>query len=309
MTKAFSFLLCTAASIAVLTLACEGRESPHVPPSGVDGGVNPGTDAGTEYANLRIMAANLTSGDAQSYDPGEGIRLMRGVAPDIVLVQEFNYASNKEADIRNMVAQVGSGYHYYREEGAQIANGIISRWPIIESGEWDDPLTGTRDFAWARIDIPGPRDLWAVSVHLLTADSTVRQDEANALIERIRATVPADDYLVIGGDLNTANRSEPCLSVLTQVVVTASPYPSDKNGNTNTSAPRSKPYDYVLVDEDLRKYQQATIIGSNVFAAGLVLDSRVYTPLSEISPVQPGDSAATNMQHMGVVKDFRIPLF
>jgi hypothetical protein len=38
-----------------------------------------------------------------------------------------------------------------------------------------------------------------------------------------------------------------------------------------------------------------------------VLDSRVYTPLSEIAPVQADDSASTNMQHMGVVRDFRIP--
>ncbi|QRO00601.1 endonuclease/exonuclease/phosphatase family protein [Archangium violaceum] len=255
------------------------------------------------------MAANLTSGDAQSYDPGHGIRLMRGVAPDVVLLQEFNYALNGEDDIRAMVDRVGPSYHYYREEGAQIANGIISRWPIIESGEWDDPQTSTRDFAWARIDIPGPRDLWAVSVHLLTASSSVRQEQANTLIGRIRATVPESDYLVIGGDLNTDSRGEPCFSVLSQVVVTSSPYPADKSGNTNTSHPRSKPYDHVLVDGDLRKYQKATVIGSNTFAGGLVLDSRVYTPLTDISPVESGDSDATNMQHMGVVKDFRVPLF
>jgi len=36
---------------------------------------------------------------------------------------------------------------------------------IVEAGEWDDPRVGNRDFAWARIDIPGPVDLWAVSVH------------------------------------------------------------------------------------------------------------------------------------------------
>jgi hypothetical protein len=34
-----------------------------------------------------------------------------------------------------------------------------------------------------------------------------------------------------------------------------------------------------------------------------VFDSRVYTPLADVSPVLMTDSAAVNMQHMGVVKD------
>ena len=37
----------------------------------------------------RIMASNLSSGNYQSYDPGHGIRLMQGVDPDIILIQEF----------------------------------------------------------------------------------------------------------------------------------------------------------------------------------------------------------------------------
>ena len=55
----------------------------------------------------------------------------------------------------------------------QVGNAILSRWPILESGEWDDTSVSNRDFAWARIDIPGPRDLWVVSVHLLTASGVV----------------------------------------------------------------------------------------------------------------------------------------
>jgi endonuclease/exonuclease/phosphatase family metal-dependent hydrolase len=282
---------------------------------GDDAGPDGGTDAGpegdagpTEYANLRIMTANLTSGEDQSYDLGHGLRLMQGVKPDVVLVQEFNYGRNGEDDLRQMVDQVGPGYHFAREDDALIANGIISRWPIIESGEWDDPLTATRDFVWARIDIPGPKDLWAVSVHLLTADGDVRFKEATALIERMHVAVPRDGYLVIGGDLNTDTRGEPCFDVLSQWVVITAPYPADGRGNTNTSHPRSKPYDHVLVDPDLREYQQATTIGTNTFPAGLVLDSRVYSPLTDITPVAAGDSNAVNMQHMGVVKDFRIPV-
>ena len=65
-----------------------------------------------------------------------------------------------------------------------------------------------RDFAWARIDMPGPKDLWVVSVHLLTSSSGVRNTEATNLVNFIKANVPAGDYLAIGGDFNTDSRTE-----------------------------------------------------------------------------------------------------
>ncbi|MDY7226180.1 endonuclease/exonuclease/phosphatase family protein [Hyalangium rubrum] len=268
-------------------------------------------DAGTPDAGstrIRIMASNLTSGNQQSYDPGHGTRLMQGVNPDVILIQEFNYGDKSAAAMRGYVTNsFGASFHYYQEPGAQIPNGIISRWPILASGKWEDTQSPNREFAWARIDIPGPKDLWAISVHLLTRDSPTRNSEASQLVGYINQNVPQGDYLVIGGDLNTDNRSEPCFSTFSSVVATGTPYPADKNGNGNTNASRGKPYDHVLVDGDLRQYQIPTVIGSSTFSGGLVLDSRVYTPLSEISPVQSGDSSATNMQHMGVIKDFLVP--
>jgi hypothetical protein len=36
------------------------------------------------------MAANLSSGNNQSYDPGEGARIFQGLKPDIVMIQELN---------------------------------------------------------------------------------------------------------------------------------------------------------------------------------------------------------------------------
>jgi endonuclease/exonuclease/phosphatase family metal-dependent hydrolase len=257
---------------------------------------------------LRLMAANTTSGNHQSYDPGHGIRIFQGTNPDVVMIQEFNYGDNSPGAIRQFVdTTFGPGFSYYREGGAQIPNGVISRWPIIASGEWDDPYVSNRDFAWARIDIPGPKDLWAVSVHLLTSSSTTRNDEARSLVQYIQAHVPPGDYLVIGGDLNTGSRSESAFSTLSQVVTTSGPFPVDQNGNGHTNATRARPYDHVLVDGDLLPYQTATVIGGSSYAAGLVVDTRVYTPLSELYPAQYDDSGASNMQHMAVIKDFLIP--
>ncbi|MCY1073100.1 lamin tail domain-containing protein [Archangium lansingense] len=267
-----------------------------------------GTQEAAASVRLRLMAANTTSGNLQSYDPGEGTRIFQGTRPDVVMIQEFNYGDNSATAIRNFVnTAFGSSFYYYREAGAQIPNGIISRYPIIASGEWDDTQVSNRDFAWARIDVPGPKDLWVVSVHLLTTSSSVRNTEATNLVNFIKANVPTGDYLAIGGDFNTDSRSEACFTAFGQVVSTASPYPADRNGNTNTNAARAKPYDHLLVDSDLRAYQTATVIGSSSFAAGTVIDTRVYSPISEISPALSADSGATNMQHMAIIKDFLIP--
>jgi hypothetical protein len=193
------------------------------------------------------------------------------------------------------------------DSAGAIPNGIVSRYPILEAGEWDDPQVSNRGFAWARLDVPGAIDLWAVSLHLLTSSVGDREAEATALVAYVQQKVPAGDYLVIGGDFNTGTRTEACLTTLAAIVDTGAPYPVDQAGNSNTSANRSKPLDWVLADPDLRALQIPVVIGLQSFPDGLVFDSRVYTPLADVAPVQQGDSGATNMQHMAVVKDFLLP--
>ncbi|MCP3138707.1 lamin tail domain-containing protein [Pyxidicoccus xibeiensis] len=295
-----------AVALSLALAACGGVE-PSVEPAADGAAVETREDA-LASVRVRLMAANLSSGTGQDYDPGHGIRIFQGTDPDVVMIQEFNYRTNSATDLRAFVdTAFGPGFHYSIEAGAQIPNGVISRWPIIASGEWDDPQVSNRDFAWARIDVPGPKDLWVVSVHLLTTSSSIRNTEASSLVSRIKASIPAGDYLAIGGDFNTGSRTEACFSTFAQVVTTASPYPADRNGNTNTNAGRNSPYDHVLVDSDLRQYQTAVVIGSSSYSNGLVVDTRVHSPISEISPAVSGDSGASGMQHMGVIKDFLIP--
>lgn len=257
---------------------------------------------------LRIMAANTTTGNRQSYDPGEGLRIFQGVQPDVALIQEFNYGDNSDTAIRGFVSTAfGSGFSYYREHGAQIPNGIASRYPILASGTWTDPRVSNRGFAWARIDVPGAKDLWAISIHLLTSSAANRDKEAVALVAEINRAIPTTDYIVIGGDLNTGTRTETCLTTLSAVVSVAAPYPADGAGNSNTSGSRSKPHDWVMPSLNLRMLETGVVIGAQSFTNGLVVDSRVYMPLSDISPVKVGDSGATQMQHMAVVEDFLLP--
>jgi endonuclease/exonuclease/phosphatase family metal-dependent hydrolase len=267
------------------------------------------------------MAANLTSGNGQDYDGGEGIRIMRGCRPDIVMVQEFAYKTCSPADYQEMAnlvvygsASVTTPAYYWQEGSHSIPNGIISRYPILASGEWDDSYLSDRDFAWARVDIPGPIDLWIVSIHIKAsssaADKTKRRDEAALLASFVTANVPNADYLAVGGDFNTYSSDplvEPCLGFFDDFLALGPAWPADAKGNVNTNSGRTSPYDRVLVDADLEALKAPVILGSATFPDGLVVDTRIQDPLSEISPALATDSAAINMQHMGVVRDFLLP--
>ncbi len=279
-------------------------------------------EAPAESVRVRVMAANTSSGRFQSYpDPGPGTRIFRALAPDVVLIQEFNVnaqrnSPNDEEAVDAWVDAVfGLDYHWFREPGGDsIPNGVISRWPIVEAGQWDDPDVSNRDFAFARIDVPGDLDLWVVSVHFLTRNAGARDSQARTLLAAVVAhPVPEADYLVIGGDFNTNSRDEPALGTLRAVVDTLGPYPDDGGDppDEDTNRRRRKPYDWVLVDGDLQPFAVPTEIGDFSFPNGLVFDSRIFTTEdleTGFSPVRRDDSDAENMQHMAVVRDFMIPV-
>jgi hypothetical protein len=152
-----------------------------------------------------------------------------------------------------------------------------------------------------------PHPLWAVSLHLLTSSAPNRDAEAMALVTQIKTSVPDGDLLVIGGDFNTSVRTEACITTLSQIVVTAEPYPDDGAGNDFTNGPRTKPHDWLLADTDLAGFAVPVAIGARSFPAGLVFDSRIYKPLADVAPIVQTDSDATNMQHMPVIRDFAFP--
>jgi len=266
----------------------------------------------TPKQTIRTMAANITSGSSQAYeDPGT--RILEGLHPDVVMLQEFNVGtSSSTSEVRAWVdTTFGTGFNYFRESSGGIPNGVISRWPIVASGSWEDSEVGDRGFAWARIDIPGDKNLWVVSVHLKassgSANSTKRQTQALQLVAYIKANVPTGDYLLLGGDFNTYSISESCLSTLGSLLTTAAPYPVDQVGDSDTNASRGEHYDWVLAEPELDALEIPVQIGSLSFANGLVFDSRVFSPLSSVSPVLSTDSGVTGMQHMAVVRAFAVP--
>ena len=258
---------------------------------------------------IRTVAANITSGNGQAYE-APGTRILQGLQPDVVMIQEFNVNSSSSTDLRSWVnSTFGSEFSYFRENYNGIPNGVISRWPIVSSGSWDDTTIGDRGFAWARIDIPGDKNLWVVSVHLKASSgyASQRQSQAQQLVAYIKANVPSGDYLLIGGDCNTYSYTEACLEALGEMVDVSAPRPVDQAGDPDTNSNRSSPYDWVLAEPELDALETPVQIGSLSFANGLVFDSRVFSPISTVSPVLLTDSAATNMQHMAVVRAFAVP--
>ena len=256
---------------------------------------------------VRIVAANLTSGDLQSYDPGQGKRILAGIQGDVVLLQEFNQGNNSAGALTDLVEEVcGMDCSYVRGPDAQIPNGIVSRFTVVASGSWVDALVDNRSFVWARLDVPGDADLWAVSVHLLTSSASERASEAATLLSHLDAVVSPGDRVVIGGDFNTTSRTEAALTTLDPMFSIAGPYPADQAGDETTNETRAHPYDWVLPNDALAAVSIPAVIGTSTFAHGAVIDTRVYQPLSDIAPAQMGDSGAPSMQHMAVVRDFSL---
>ena len=265
--------------------------------------------------NVRVMAANITSGNFSSYE-WPGINIFKALKPDVVAIQEFKYNNSASAvQLRQLVdTAFGTNFHYFRENytaGGDIPNGIISRWPILTNGSWNDPLLANRGFAWAQIDLPGTNDLYMVSVHLYSSGSAMdRNTEATIIKTNIQNSFPANAWVIVGGDFNTGNRSEAAVTTF-KTFLSDNPIPTDaeSGGNPNTNEPRSSPYDYVLPSFSLTNYLTNVVIGTRTFPKGLVFDSAVYTPLSEVAPVIATDSHTNMMQHMAVVKDFRITYY
>ena len=262
---------------------------------------------GAGPVRVRLLAGNLTSGNKQSYEEGSGTRIFQALVPDVVMIQEFNYKGNATEELREFVDTAFGAQFSYSRGGGQIPNGIVTRFPILSSGEWPDPRVNNRGFAWAKLDVPGTKDLYAVSVHFLTSGSTERKLEGDALTALIKANVPAGAYVAIGGDFNTDARTEEVLPALNPVVAIPTLFPDDGAGNGNTSTNRSKPYDWVLVDGALTTKEVPVAVKAKTFPTGLVFDTEVYNPLADLMPpLMGGESRATNMQHMAVVRDFEL---
>jgi len=275
--------------------------------------------------NLRLVAANITSGNNQAYDWGEGIRIFQALKSDVVMIQELNYKDNETSDYKEFTAKVfddpgcveAKRCYFYAGSG-QIPNGILSKYKILSKGYWDDPEISNRDLNYAVIDLPGSRDLFVVSVHLSTKGSKQTRP-ASIIAQKVaehKRNNPGKFYYAVGGDFNGSTAVSSSGFGKENAFNIQDLFPKSKSGKYGTNASRKKHYDWILVNSTLSDLQVASKFcdPSNAsdclsYANGLVMDTREYTS-SEIkkyfSPARLGDSGAVNMQHMAIVKDFKI---
>lgn len=275
-----------------------------------------------ESVQIRIVAGNVTSGNNQSYDPGHGIRIFQALKPDIALVQEMNYGNNSASDYKNFAQKiVGTNYYAVDSADYQIPNGVVSRYPITSHGYWKDPNINNRALMWAVVDIPGNKDIFAISVHLHTSPASDQTTAALVIVDEIaklKSANPDKYYYVVGGDFNGPTAVSSGGFGKNNTFYVAGPDPVDEEGYGETNAGRKKQLDFVLADYPLHEFQVPTVYYSSkdqaktkTYENGFVFDTRVYTQsvLDEyFSPAQTSDSSASQMQHMAVVKDFLIEL-
>lgn len=287
--------------LAALCLAGTATADPAEAP------LTPADEAGTNTFTLATanLSSQLSAIDT-CYRPAAG-RIFEGVAPDITAIQEFNVTNNGDyADRRDFVDRhFGTNFHYYAESNSLYPNGVISRWPILEAGVWNDPELFDREFVWATIQIPGERLLHVVSVHIKagsTDDDVARRiQEARALTNYIATTFSPSHFVALCGDFNLTDRSETTLAILTNHF----PYtrtPCDQFGYKNTSRNREAPYDWIMPNPLLDAHSVTTRILHIDFPEGAIFDSRLWNPPP--SPILTNDSVETGIQHMLVVRAF-----
>ena len=292
-------------------------------PEGLESGrisvaINPestGIDSGCEIFirdddSVTIATANLpSSGILDPCYQEAGERILQALGADVVAMQEFNVFD--AGGQREFVDRLfGTNYSVYVEPDSFMPNGIISRWPILEAGEWDDPVLGDREFVWAKVDVPGGRPLYVVSIHLFASGTmTDRADEARALTNYLaQAGFHPSDLVVVCGDLNTESRSEAAFQVL-KTTLSDDRKPADQFGDTDTNKGRDKPFDVVLPTGYLDARHLPVRFGGLTFPEGLVFDTRLWSEETIPFPAQVGDSATVNMSHMGVEKLFSLDRF
>ncbi|HPJ72180.1 MAG TPA: hypothetical protein PK636_05825, partial [bacterium] len=295
------------------------QKTPSPSPTAAAAGPTPAAAPETHHEALTIATTNIMAFGYRYGEPAQ--RIFNGLKPDIACMQEFSVQSTY-SDVRDWVDQAfGSEFDYYFED-AGAANGIVSRWSILTEGTWEDVGHDTlgRDFAWVVIDIPGEKNLQLVSVHLkagsTTSDILIREDEASQLKDYMLDEFDfSNHYVALGGDLNAYARdpvSEPMFAYFDDIFPNYNnhiPVDRDGNDNTNSTDPRSEPYDWIMPSNMLDAQHVATLTGQHythyqVFPEGHVFDTHIFVPLSDVPPIQYDDLYYSGITHRPVLKSF-----
>ena len=131
-------------------------------------------------------------------------------------------------------------------------NALLTRYPIIESGEVELPLEGTtmlRGYLWAKIDVGADQPLLVIVTHLhhIVADNQVRMVQVPVILD----FWDERDQTILLGDLNADPPTAEMKLIATAGMVDSWTGSGEGDGFTYYAIDPDKRIDYLWISPDL----------------------------------------------------------
>lgn len=141
---------------------------------------------------VKVMTFNRWWGG----QPMDAARAIRRSGADVVTLQEANGFETVSGTLRDL-------YPYQLPCPRLCDTFILSKRPILNSGEVTPPQHDARDLVWARIDQGGGKSFTIATVHLFWPLPPWIQRRQRVQLAQMAAELPRDD-LIVTGDFNAA---------------------------------------------------------------------------------------------------------
>ncbi|MFA5609484.1 MAG: endonuclease/exonuclease/phosphatase family protein, partial [Alcaligenes sp.] len=164
---------------------------------------------------IRVVSYNIHKGRSASgkRESLADLRLgLYGLSPDLLFLQEVQGRNQLQGSLDAQHESLAAALRMNTAYGCNVVrphtdhgNALLSRFPILqyENQDISDHRMEQRGLLHAVVDVSG-RPVHCIVVHLgLFNSGRVRQ--VQALLDRIKRIVPADEPLLIAGDFNDWN--------------------------------------------------------------------------------------------------------
>ncbi len=321
---------------AIVVISCATQAMAFDPAAGDFSKPRPGL--------LRILTWNVHNNFIiTADDDGRYQRVIKAVAPDIIVFQEMDHSLTAAQISGRLVSYFpGSTWYVHRGKtdgtntGVSNRNVIASRYPLSMTRTDTIPVSSIRGVVMAMVDLPNAtfsKDLYLMGIHFkaggLIEDHEKRQKHADAIINWMRdartpggnVNIPFGTPMIITGDFNIGNKNDRAPyhashTMLKGNIFDTATYgassPPDWDGSTSTDA---SPYDYNTgypwthgssnPDSRIDRFYYTDSVIHKV--SGFVLNSRTMTAAARAAAggILVNDTSGAS-DHLPVVCDFTL---
>lgn len=211
---------------------------------------------------LRVMTYNIHSciGIDGKIRPERIVSVIRSCRADVIALQEVDanrHRSRRHEQARMIAEALSMSHHYYAVadwDGEQYGLAVISRFPLehVQSAHLTAADHAKRSEArgamWVKLQTP------AGVVHVINTHFGLRREErqrqtAILLGDEWLGKIPADEPVLLCGDLNTGPKSPVCASLGRRLVDVACRAPNYKPRATFISTMPVRRLDYIFASE------------------------------------------------------------